>query len=151
MKPTACLIGLSIALTCTQTLAYTCSVAATALNFGVVEGRGNQAWRSTATLTVVCQGATSAVDVSYQLFSDGSGSGERSMAGAGGGANYQLYTSADYQRVWGDTAGSAISDSYSLAANSSQTRVYTVYARMLPGRQAAPGAYTALSTVRLVY
>lgn len=150
MKLPATLCCLGIALICSPAMAYQCSVAVTPLSFGMVEGRSGQVTRSTATLTVVCQ-SDSAVTVSYQLLSDTFSLNERTMVGGNGAASYQLYTSGSYQQVWGDTAGSAISDSYTLAANTSQTRVYTVYARMQPGLKVGPGQYTSISAVRLIY
>ncbi|WP_439849970.1 spore coat protein U domain-containing protein [Pseudomonas syringae] len=150
MKRPAILCCLGIALTCPAAMAYQCSVAATPLSFGMVEGRSGQTSRSSATLTVVCQSDV-ATTVSYQLLSDTVSQSERTMTGGNGGASYQLYTSASYQQVWGDTASSAISDSYTLAANTSQTRVYTVYARMQPGLKVGPGQYVSVSGVRLVY
>lgn len=150
MKLPLTLCCISLALTCSPAMAYQCSVAATPLSFGVVEGRTGLIARTTATLTVVCQ-SDSAATVSYQLLSDAYSQGDRSMEGGNGAASYQLYTSASYQQVWGDTPSNAISDSYTLAAHTTQTRVYTVYARMQPGAKAGPGQYTSVSSVRLVY
>ncbi|WP_297835367.1 spore coat protein U domain-containing protein, partial [Pseudomonas sp.] len=104
-----------------------------------------------ATLTVVCRSDASAVNVSYQLMTDTAGYGEQGMAGSNGEASYQLYTDGSYRQLWGDTSSSAISDSYALAANSTLSRVYTVYARMQPGRRVGPGQYLAIRGVRLVY
>ncbi|WP_426140531.1 spore coat protein U domain-containing protein [Pseudomonas sp. DWP3-1-2] len=151
MKLPATFCCLGIALIGAPAMAYDCSVAATPLNFGMVEGRTGQVTRSTATLTVVCQSGNSAATVSYQLLSDTFSAGDKTMMGGNGEASYQLYTSRSYQQVWGDTSGNAISDSYTLAANTSQTRVYTVYARMQPGLKVGPGQYTGVSTVRLIY
>ncbi|MCQ2999857.1 spore coat U domain-containing protein [Pseudomonas syringae] len=150
MKLLSVLCCLGITLTCNSAMAYQCSVSATPLSFGMVEGRTGQVARSTATLTVVCQSDVAAT-VSYEILSETYGQNDRTMTGGNGTANYQLYTSATYQRVWGDTASNAISDSYTLAVNTSQTRVYTVYARMLPGVRVGPGQYVAVSGVRLVY
>ena len=150
MKLLSVLCCSGIALTCNSAMAYQCSVSATPLSFGMVEGRTAQVARSTATLTVFCQSDV-ATTVSYQILSDTFSQNERTMTGGNGAANYQLYTSATYQQVWGETASNAILDSYTLAANTSLTRVYTVYARMLPGMRVGPGEYVAVSDVRLVY
>ncbi|HEX8592835.1 MAG TPA: spore coat protein U domain-containing protein [Pseudomonas sp.] len=151
MKIFAPLCCIGSMLICPPTLAYHCSVSATPLSFGRVEGRPGQVTRSTATLTVVCQSDGSAANVSYRLLSDTSSMREKTMLGGNGTASYQLYTSGSYQQVWGDSEGSAISDSYTLPANTSHTRVYTVYARMQPGLRVGPGQYTAISGVLLIY
>ncbi|HEY0286343.1 MAG TPA: spore coat protein U domain-containing protein [Pseudomonas sp.] len=154
MKLIALLATLIIALCSPAAFAYTCSIAATPLNFGVVEGVAQRVQLSTATLTVICQSDASAASVSYQiLLDDTSGGVEREMTSATGKTQYQLYTSSTYQQVWGSGGGvsGTISDSYNIAAHSSVSRTYTVYARMQPGRRDGPGFYSDVSGVRLIY
>lgn len=155
MKPLT-LLGIAVAITlCSSAaFAYSCSISATPLNFGLVEGVAERTQQSTATLTVLCQSDTTAASVSYQILLDGpTSSGQRQMASGTSQTQYQLYTSNAYQQVWGSGAGASgtISDSYTLAAHSSASRTYTVYARMQPGRSASPGFYSDVSAVRLVY
>jgi spore coat protein U-like protein len=64
---------------------------------------------------------------------------------------YQLYTTSSYQQVWGETADSAITDSYYLAAHTTESRSYTVYARIQPDRSMGTGQYAGMSSVRLMY
>lgn len=64
--------------------------------------------------------------------------------------NYQLYTSNNYQQIWDGSSG-ALTDSYTLTANTSETRTYTVYARMTPSFQDAPGTYIDTRSVSLLY
>ncbi|MBD1550300.1 spore coat U domain-containing protein [Pseudomonas typographi] len=151
MKPFA--LFMLIALCSAKAFAYTCSIAVTPLNFGVVEGVAGRQQQSTSTITVVCQTDASAANVSYEiLLDDTTGSANRRMDSADGHTEYQLYTSNTYQQVWGGGgSGGTISDSYSLAAHSSVSRTYTVYARMHPGRTDSPGLYSDVGVVRLVY
>jgi len=151
VKPFVALSCLFFILISPDAFAYSCSIVATPLNFGAVEGRPGPAQHSMATLTVVCQSDASPVSVNYQILFGDEGAGKRSMTGIHGEAGYQLYTSSSYQQVWGDTADSAISDSYYLAAHTTESRSYTVYARMQPDRSMSTGQYTGMSSVRLMY
>lgn len=154
MKPFAWPAVLVIVLCSPSALAYTCSIAVSPLNFGVVEGVAERTQLSTATITVVCQSDASAVSVNYQILLEGTtGGAERHMTSATGNTNYQLYTSSTYQQVWGSGGGvsGTISDGYGLAARSSVSRTYTVYARMQPERYDSPGTYSDVNAVRLIY
>ena len=151
MKPFAASSCLFLILISPNALAYSCSIVATPLNFGYVEDRPGHAQHSTATLTVVCQSDASPVSVNYQiLFGDGR-AGKRSMTGTHGEVCYQLYTTSSYQQVWGDNAESAISDKDYLAAHTTESRSYTVYARIQPGRSMGTGQYAGMSSVYLMY
>lgn len=133
-------------------LAYDCEISATPLNFGAVEGIAGRTQQSTATLTVACRSGNTPASVSYQILMDSpEGDAERRMTAGDHSAGYQLYTSISYQQVWSNTGGGIISDSYSLAANETVSRTYTVYARMKTGREASPGTYMANLAVRLIY
>ncbi|HEY0209197.1 spore coat protein U domain-containing protein [Acerihabitans sp.] len=133
-------------------LAYDCSIAATPLNFGALAGVDGTTRRSTATLTVVCRGGAAAANVSYRILLDGpAGEGRRQMSAGGHSAGYQLYTSNNYQQVWGNSGGGMITDGYSLEANATVSRTYTVYASMKAGRDDRPGSYSATTVVQLLY
>ncbi|WP_410015975.1 spore coat protein U domain-containing protein [Sodalis sp. C49] len=133
-------------------LAYDCSIAATPLSFGALAGVDGATRQTTATLTVVCRTGAAAANVSYRILLDGpAGEGQRQMSAGGHNAGYQLYTSDNYQQVWGNGGGGAITDGYSLAANATVTRTYTVYARMRAGRDDRPGSYIATTLVQLLY
>ena len=133
-------------------LAYDCELSATPLNFGSVEGIAGRTQESTATLTVVCRSGNTPANVSYQILLNGpAGDAQRQMSAGSHVAGYQLYTSGSYQQVWSNTSGRIISDSYSLAANATVSRNYTVYAKMKTDRAASPGTYTANLAVQLIY
>ncbi len=133
-------------------LAYDCEISATPLNFGSVEGLAGRTQQSTATLTVVCHSGNTPETVGYQILMDGpAGEAQRQMSAGAHNAGFQLYTSGSYQQVWSNTGSGIINDSYGLAANSSVSRNYTVYARMVTGRKDAPGSYTANLAVELIY
>ncbi|WP_413734590.1 spore coat protein U domain-containing protein [Sodalis sp. RH21] len=136
----------------TQASAYDCSISATPLNFGAIQGIAGMVQRSTATITVVCSGGASAANVSYRILIDGpAAQAPRQISSGSHSASYQLYTSGDYQQVWGNGGGGVITDSYSLEANAAVTRTYTVYAKMTPSRNDPPGSYIANAMVQLIY
>ncbi len=133
-------------------LAYDCEISATPLNFGSVDGVAGQIRQSTATLTVVCRTGDTAANVSYQILMDSpAGDAQRQMSAGEHNTGYQLYTSGSYQQVWSNTGGGVISDSYSLAADATVSRNYTIYAKMKTDRAASPGTYTANLAVQLIY
>lgn len=135
-----------------KVLAYSCAISSTALNFGAIEGITGVSQQSTATFTVKCQADTSTDSaISYQIMIDGAETGsQRQMTDGNNTTDYQLYTSGNYQQIW-DSGSGALTDSYTLTANTSETRTYTVYARMNPSFRDAPGTYIDTRTVNLVY
>lgn len=130
-------------------LAQSCTLAATPLMFGTVAGVAGQVHSSTASVTVTCEAGASAATVSYSLYLDDDGGLSHDLRNGSGTAQYQLSTAAGQQPVLGSQAFA--SDSYTLAAHASISRTYTLYARMQPGRDGAPGVYQAMSAIRLVY
>lgn len=144
--------GMVLMLLSGPALAYDCAISATPLNFGAVPGIAGQIQQSTATLTVACRSGNAPAEVSYRILMDGpAGEAQRQMAAGGHNTGYQLYTSGSYQQVWSNTGGGIIADSYTLAANTSVSRTYRVYARMKTERDDAPGNYTANLAVQLIY
>ncbi|MFE8152636.1 spore coat protein U domain-containing protein [Brenneria goodwinii] len=141
-----------LALLPVDALAYSCSISTTALNFGAIEGISGASQQSAATLTVKCQSDTTTDSaVSYQILIDGAEAGaQRQMSDGNNTTDYQLYTSSDYQQIW-DSSSGTLTDSYTLAAGASATRIYTVYAKMVSSPQDAPGGYIDTRTVNLVY
>lgn len=148
----AALLATAFALGVPAAQAYECSISATPLVFGEVEG-GERAHSSSATLTVVCHSDASAANIDYRILLDSADATSQRLQGAAGEVVYQLFVSADQRQLWGDGggAGTAISDSVSLAPYSTSTRSYRVYASIRPNRLYRPGNYTSLLDVRLVY
>ncbi|WP_277964945.1 spore coat protein U domain-containing protein [Pseudomonas sp. RIT-To-2] len=130
-------------------LAHTCTVASTPLLFGTVAGVAGQVHSSTANVTVTCEAGATAAMVTYSLYVDDDGGLSHDLHNGSGTAQYRLYTAAGHQPVLGGQAFA--SDSYTLAAHASTSRTYTLYARLQPGRDGAPGVYQAMSAIRLVY
>jgi spore coat protein U-like protein len=130
-------------------LAATCSVSATPLSFGLVQGVIGRSSTSTATLSVTCQTRVATL-ISYSLVYAGAGpDNNRTMSNGAGEVAFQLYTSSNSVLPW--SSSRPISDSYSLAAGASVTRSYRVYARVEPGREGTPGIYADLGQVQLFY
>lgn len=149
MKYLLLLMGLMVG---TPVLAYDCAISVTPLMFGTVEGIVGHEQRSTATIRVVCRTGDTAANVNYQILIDGVSAEEgRSMGAGGHSTGYQLYTSDNYQQVWGNSGSGVVSDSYPLGVHESAERSYRIYAKMRTGRQDAPGHYQDTVNVRLQY
>ncbi|MGC6388847.1 spore coat protein U domain-containing protein [Ewingella sp. S1.OA.A_B6] len=146
------MVGFMLSLLCAPALAYNCDISATPLNFGSLEGIAGRVRLSTATLTVVCRTGNAPANVNYQILIDNpAGNAEHQMTAGNHNAGYQLYTSESYQEIWSNTGSGIVSDSYSLAANSSVSRTYTIYAKMKIDREDLPGTYIANFTAQLLY
>ncbi|MBJ7223714.1 MULTISPECIES: spore coat protein U domain-containing protein [unclassified Brenneria] len=135
-----------------EVLAYSCAISTTALNFGAIEGITGTSLQSTATFTVKCQADTDTDSaISYQIMIDGAETGgQRQMTNGNHTTHYQLYTSGNNQQIWDSSTGT-LTDSYTLVADTSETRTYTVYASMAPSFQDVPGTYLDTRTINLVY
>ncbi len=145
-------VGMVLMVISGPALAYDCGISGTPLNFGSVEGIAGRTQQSTATLTVVCRTGNAPETVSYQILMGGpTGDEQRQMSVGMHNTGYQLYTSGSYQQLWSNTGAGVISDSYSLGANATVSRNYTVYAKMKTDRAASPGNYTDNVAVQLIY
>lgn len=119
------------------TTAITCSVQTTPLSFGSYLGN---ALTSTATITTSCN---QVVPVQVQM-SKGSGSSlsNRAMKSGGNNMNYNLYTDASYQVIWGDgTGGTQIQTGTNL----------TVYGQIPASQNVAPGNYSDTIVVTITW
>ena len=140
----------AVAATSTATVLVTasvlsvCTIAATPLPFGVYS---SAAISGTATLTVACTLSTP-----YSVGLDaGTGAGAttttRKMTNGTSSLNYQLFRDAGRTLNFGQTSGTDTST----CNGSGLPQLITVYGQILPGQNAAPGAYTDTVTATITY
>ncbi|MGC1333198.1 spore coat protein U domain-containing protein [Pseudomonas sp.] len=146
MRPLLLLILLPLS---PAALAYRCSVASTPLLFGQVAGVADRVQSSTASVTVTCEAGASAASVGYSLYMDSADSTEHALRNGSGTAQYHLFMANGRQPILHGQAFAG--DRYTLAAYTSATRTYTVYARMQAGQAGTPGTYQAMNAIRLLY
>lgn len=122
-----------------------CSSYASGLSFGIHRGRG--AAISTGTITVNC---TAGIGFEIAL-SQGDGNYTQRLIHGDRGATltYNLYTSANFSRVWGD--GVTPGTHTVRGVGQGQPVVFHVYGRIDPGQTPIPGNYSAVLTVTVTY
>lgn len=130
----------------TATVANSCLVSATNLNFGAYDPAAVK--DGTSTIIVTCTAETP-----YEIGLDaGTGTSAvttRTMTGDGAGTqlDYELYTEASHDTVWGDIGGTTVANS-SLAGGALD---YTVYGQ-IPALQYVPAAsYVGTINVTVEY
>lgn len=132
----------------TATVADSCLVSATDLNFGAYNPAAG-ALDGTSTISAACTAGTS-----YEIgLSAGTGTPAtttRAMTGndlAGTPLDYELYSDASRSTIWGETAGTTVAQS----ASTGGALHYTVYGR-IPASQYVPAAnYVDTVTVTVTY
>lgn len=135
-----------------EALAYHCEISSTPLTFGSIEGVAGKERQTTATLTVVCRNEDTPANVEYKIIIDSQNINSEHEMTSGSHSNFfNTYKTENYQEIWGNSTPNIVSDSYSIAANDTVSRTYTVYAKMKTGRDAPPGIYIANMIVRLLY
>lgn len=122
-----------------------CRVHASGLSFGIYRGR--EAAISTGTITVTCTAGTG-----FEIaLSHGDGNYMRRVirGDRNGTLTYNLYTSANLSRVWGD----GITPGTHTVRGVGQGRpvVFHVYGRIDPGQKPIPGTYSTALTVTVTY
>lgn len=132
-------------------LTLSCSVITASLLFGTVDPSGGSATPGTGTITVSCVGIN-LTGVTYEIaLSAGNGTyAQRQMLSGGNALNYNVYTSSNYQTVWGDgSAGTAkVSGGLTVLVTSG---LHPAHGR-IPGSQNVPaGTYTDQLTVTVTY
>jgi spore coat protein U-like protein len=123
-----------------------CTATSTPLNFGDYNPFDSTPTAITATISVTCI-ATQTATISYKIALGPGGSGNfmrRILRNGGASLNYQLYTSAALDQIWGDGTGNTgqVSDSYVLSARRSQTISYRLYGSIPPAQNVIAGSYT---------
>lgn len=133
----------------TATVADSCLVSATDLNFGAYDSVAATALDGTSTITVTCTAETP-----YEIGLDAGGGTPavttRAMTGSDGAStqlDYELYTETSRTTVWGDIGGTTVANS-SLAGGALD---YTVHGQ-IPALQYVPAAsYLDTITVTIDY
>lgn len=135
-------------------VAMSCTVGATAVNFGIYNPLSGIPDDATGSVTVTC-------DVLVQLLAswtialnagNGGGYAPRLMNNGISTLSYNLYTSAAHSNVWGDGSGTTtlVSDQRTLIVGSNISN-YTVYGRIPAGQDAAAGSYLDTIVVTVNY
>lgn len=137
-----------------QALLETCTATALPVSFGAYDPVSGAAVDGTGQVTVLCTAVVS-INVGYSISLSSGGAGSyapRHMSLLSNTLNYNLYTSAARNTVWGNGSGgtSTVSDSYALALLL-VSRDYPVYARVFASQNVAAGAYTDSITVTINY
>jgi spore coat protein U-like protein len=126
------------------TVVPSCSITATALNFGAYTGA---VLNATSTLTVQC-----ASGAAYNVgFDQGQATGAtvttRKMTNATKTLNYGLYSDSGRTKNWGNTVGT---DTLA-GTGSGSTQSITVYGQVPANQKPAPGAYADTITATVTY
>lgn len=134
-------------------LGCSCSVASAPVTFGNYSA--STVSDTAGTVSVTCSALLVGLTVSYVISLSTGNSGSFSLRQMQSGAhvlNYNLYTDAGRNNIWGDgTAGSStVMDSYNVALLS-RTIDYTVYARIPAAQFVAAGAYSDSIMVTVEY
>lgn len=125
-----------------------CSVNTQALGYGDYNVFSNQHLESVATISITCD-AVSSYDIA--LSPGGSGSyAARSMANGAHRLNYNLYTDAARNTIWGDgTSGTVtVSGTFSITSTASN---HTIYGRIPARQNAYIGSYSDTVTVTVSF
>jgi spore coat protein U-like protein len=132
-----------------------CSVAATAVGFGVYTPLTQL--NSTGTVSVTCSGVSLPTLVPVVIaLNAGSGGGTfaaRLMASGANTLSYNLYTDSNAMNIWGDGTGGSVVANATVSVpiiGSGQTNV-TVFGRIPATQDPAPSAYTDTITVTVSY
>jgi spore coat protein U-like protein len=139
----------------TEAQLQSCSVSATAVNFGTYNPLSGTPNDATGTVTTSCQvllaGLFASWTVALSTGSSGTYAG-RQMNNAPGVLTYNLYTNAARTSIWGDgSAGTTlVSDNVFLIVGSNTVN-YTLYGRLFAGQDQAAGSYSDTITVTLTY
>ena len=136
-------------------LLQSCTVTATAVNFGIYNPLSGTPNTAMGTVTVTCTVIVIGLFESWTVALSAGNSGNytsRALANGSSILGYNLYTSAAYTNVWGDGSGSTslVTGNVTLAVGTTQTN-YTVYGVIPAGQDSAAGSYTDTIVVTLSY
>lgn len=131
-----------------------CSVSATAVNFGTYNPLSGTPDDAAGTVTFSCSGLSGVLMSWTVSLSTGNSGGysPRRLSNGVSTLGYNLYTSAAHSSVWGDGTGvtSVVSDQMLLVLGPN-TFNYPVYGRIPAGQDAAAGSYTDTIMVTVNY
>ena len=147
-------VGASVFLSSGNAWGISCTVAATAVNFGVYNPLSGTPDDATGTVTVTCDALVGLLASWTVALSTGNGGGysPRLLGSGSHHLSYNLYTSAAHSSVWGDGSGTTtlVNDQRTLIVGSNISN-YTVYGRITAGQDAAAGTYTDTIVVTVNY
>jgi spore coat protein U-like protein len=136
-------------------LLQSCSVSATAVNFGLYDPLSGSATQSTGTVTVVCQVSLVGLFVNWTVALSTGSSGNyvaRQLQSGANSLSYNLYTNAARTSVWGDgTSGTSVVSANPFLIVGSNTVNYTVYGSIPAAQDRPAGSYTDTLTVTMTY
>ncbi|MGI4851888.1 MAG: Csu type fimbrial protein [Janthinobacterium lividum] len=120
-------------------LGCTCSIAVTGMNFGIIR---NFPATTTASINVSCA-ALLPGQITYDITLGTGNSGiytMRKMSNGLDNLNYNIYTSLNYQSIWGGGTSDAqkVSENYTIKLLTLHVKNYTAYG-MIPINQNVPG------------
>lgn len=133
--------------------AMSCSVGATAVNFGTYNPLSGTPDDATGTVTVTCDTLVGLFASWTVALSTGNGSySPRLLKSGASSLSYNLYTTVAHTNVWGDGSGTTtlVSDHATLIIGANVTH-YTVYGHIPAGQDAAAGSYTDTIVVTVNY
>lgn len=136
-------------------LLQSCSVSATAVNFGTYNPLSGSAAQSTGTVTVDCQVLLVGLFVSWTVTLSSGASGSyvaRQLQSGANALSYNLYTNAARTSVWGDGSnGTSVISANPFLVVGSNTVNYTVYGSIPAAQDRPAGSYTDTLTVTMTY
>lgn len=136
-------------------LLQSCSVSATAVNFGTYNPLSGSATQSTGTVAVVCQVLLVGLFVNWTVTLSTGSSGNyvaRQLLSGANSLSYNLYTDAARTSVWGDgTNGTSVVSANPFLVVGSNTVNYTVYGRIPAAQDRPAGSYSDTLTVTMTY
>jgi spore coat protein U-like protein len=151
-------LGAALAVGAPAAVATTCSVAVSALAFGIYDTVQTGPTDTTGTVVVTCTpGATDPLTTPYTITLAGTGTGNdsvRSITAGGYRLYYQAYQDAGRSVVWGNGAASGAGvagSTTSTAALVPGLQTHTAYGRMPAAQAVPPGLYTGSLLVTIDY
>ena len=136
-------------------LLQSCSVSATAVNFGTYDPLSGSAAQSSGTVTVDCQVLLVGLFVSWTVTLSTGSSGSyvaRQLRSGVNSLSYNLYTNAARTSVWGDgTNGTGVVSANPFLIVGSNTVNYTVYGSIPAAQDRPAGTYSDTLTVTMTY
>jgi len=132
-----------------------CSVSATAVNFGLYDPLSGSAAQSTGTVTIDCQVLLVGLFVNWTVALSTGSSGNyvaRQLQSGANSLSYNLYTNAARTSVWGDgTSGTSVVSANAFLTVGSNTVNYTVYGSIPAAQDRPAGSYTDTLIVTMTY
>jgi len=136
-------------------LLQSCSVSATAVNFGIYDPLAGSAAQATGTVAVDCQVLLLGLFVSWTVtLSTGSSGGyvTRQLQSGANTLSYNLYTNPARTSVWGDGSnGTSVASANIFLIVGPNTTNYTVYGNIPAAQDRPAGNYTDTVTVTMTY